>query len=573
MRRALVALLVIAGAMPGVAHAQRSRPKPATPPPAKLPDGTIAITVVEIAGGNAYLKPGAAGGVRRNSKVTIDKREYFVTASTTSFAIIELGDKPAPHEQATGVATTVTEEEEHAKELPPPQPIEALRGQWSPWHAPAETQHPKPVPLGLPDHDRRYDALVWAYAGGIQVLGDRGGSFFRSEVGLRMHAEPWTAPVALDVDGSAQRWFGGRIYDRDGSRPTLRVRQLQLGLGDPNRWFAGLGRIKYAAATLGPLDGLRARAPLGDFSVAAFGGVLPDPLDGSPSAASQRFGAEVGFSKPAIDLRPEAAVVVDGSTYDGKLDERRVAAVVNVYPGQSRAGAHVELSGFDKDNPWGVNPFEITAAGVDGTVRLGVLQLGARADMREQERSRYLASFLPPSWLCVRVPGPPPVPPAGPNPDQCDPRASTLYQASLDAGVTTDRFALFVAGFAAENPLRASAPTQEGVLASMRVLRIYRGLRLEASGTASTGTFMNVFTGGGGPGISAFGDRLDASLYYRRTIIHYRVGDAPSGDSIGAYATVLPMHDVAVSVQGEGTGGDDFSALMGTIVVMWRPRL
>jgi hypothetical protein len=587
----LAELIVLAASASGVANAQKAKPKPkpalapAKPPVAKpIPVAnnadTVPVTVVEVAGGNVYLKPGAAGGVRRNSKVTIDRREYFVTASTTSFAIIELGDTPAPREQATGVASVVTKEEEHPKELPPPHALEELRGQWTAWHPPAESQHPKPVPLGLPDHDRRYDVLVWGYVGGLAALGDRGGGYLRAEIGLRMHVEPFSAPLMLDVDGSAQRWFGAGIYDRDGARPTLRVRELQLGYGNPGRYFGAMGRIKYAAATLGALDGIRARAPIGqDFSVSAFGGVLPDPLDGEPSTASQRFGAEVAFSKPEVGLRPEAAVVVHGSTYDGRADERRISGVVGIYPGRSRVGAHVEVSAFDKDNPWGVNTTELTAAGLDAMVRVGVLQLGAHADMRQQERSRFLASFLPPSWFCVRVPGPPPAPttppnpPNPPNPDQCDPRATTLYQAGVDAGLTTDHFALFLAGLASDNLARSSAPSQAGVLANMRVLRIYRGLRLEASGTASTGTFMDIFSGGGGPGISAFGDRFDASIYYRRTIMQYRVGDVLTGNAIGAYATLLSGHDVVVSLQGEGTNGDDLRAVMGAVVVVWRPRL
>lgn len=578
----VIELIALATSVTGIASAQKPKPKPppAKPAPPTSDADTVPVTVVEVAGGNVYLKPGAAGGVRRNSKVTIDRREYFVTASTTNFAVVELGNALPPREQATGVASVVTKDEEHAKELPPPRPIEELRGAWSAWHPPAESQHPQPIPLGLPDHDRRYDALVWGYFGGLNTLGERGGGYLRAEIGLRMHVEPFSVPLMLDVDGSMQRWFGPGIYSRDGARPTLRVRELQLGYGDPGRYFGALGRIKYAAATLGALDGIRARAPIGaDFAVSAFGGVLPDPLDGGLSTASQRFGAEVAFSKPDVGLRPEAALVINGSTYDGRADERRISGIVGIYPGHSRLGAHVDLAAFDKDNPWGVNPFELTSAGFDGTLRLGILDVGAHADMRQQERSRFLASFLPPSWFCVRVPGPPPAPttppnpPNPPNPDQCDPRASTLYQAGVDAGLTTDHFALFLAGLASDNLERSSAPSQAGVLANMRVLRIYRGLRVEASGTASTGTFMDIFSGGGGPGISAFGDRVDASIYYRRTVMQYRVGDVLTGNAIGAYATVLPIHDVVVSLQGEGTDGDDLRAVMGALVVVWRPRL
>jgi hypothetical protein len=586
MKRLRAALLTaLALSIPSVAAAQKPKPRPPAPakppPPAPTPaptpptadkPGTVAVSVIEVAGGNAYVKPGAAGGVRRNSRVTIEGRQYTVVASTTNFATIELGDSPAPREQASGTATVVSEEEEKPKELPPPRPPEQLRGQWAEWHAPAESQHPKPVPLGLPDHDRRYDVLVYGYAGVLDSLGGRGGGYVRGEVGARMHLEPFSAPLSLDVDGSVQRWFGSGIYDRDGARPTLRVRELQLGYGNPSRYFAGLGRIRYAAATLGTLDGLRARAPLGDFWVSAFGGLLPDPLQGSFSTESQRFGVELGFSKAQIDLRPEASLVVHSSTYEGKLDERRISGVVNIYPGKSRAGAHFELSAFDKNNPWGVSPLELSAAGVDGTLRFGAWQLGARADMRQQERSRYLAAYLPASWFCVRVPGPPAAAGGPPNPDVCDPKASTLYQLGVDAGFTAEHFSMFVAGLTSHNPFVSKAPSQEGLFANLRVLKIWKGLRVDGSGTASTGTYMDIFSGTLGPGISAFGDRLDLSVYYRYTAMRYRVGESLNMNAIGGYATILPANDLVLALQTEGTGGDDVGALMGTLVVVYRPR-
>lgn len=581
-RIASAALVVVFAALaaPAPADAQGRRPprKPAPPKPAPAPKGELApgvveVTVVELAGGSAYLKPGAAAGLRRGSRVTIDRHEYLVTSSTAAFALIELGELASPREQAHGTATMISEAEEQAKQLPAPRPLEELRGEWAAWQPPADSQHPKPVPLGLPDRNRRYDIMVYGYAGGLQSLDDRGGGYLRAEVGLRAHVEPLArSPLSLDIDGSAQRWFGSGIYDRDGSRPTLRVRELELGYGDRARYFAGLGRIRYAASTLGALDGLRVHAPLGSgLAVAAFGGVLPDPSDGGLRTDSQRFGTELTVSKPELDLRPEAALVLHGSTYDGKLDERRLSAVAGIYPGQSRLGAYAELSAFDSNNPWGVNPFELTAAGVDARANVGVLQLGVHADMRQQERSRYIAAFLPPGWFCLRVAGNPGAVP--PVPDSCDPRATTLNQLSADAGVLLDRFSIFVGATASTTLARADAPSQAGAFLSGRVLRIARVFRLEATGTASTGTFLDMFSGAGGPGVSLLGDRLDASVYYRHTVLQYRVGGVLNGDAVGGYLTVIPGRDFVTSLQAEGSRGDDFNALLGALVVVWRPRL
>jgi hypothetical protein len=573
MRRGILCRLAVAFFVlcaPATAAAQgRRRPQA----PKELPAGVVDVTVVEVGGGNAYLKPGGAAGVRRGSAVTIERHDYIVTSSTANFAVIELGDKPSPREQAHGQASTISEAEDEAKQLPAPRPLEELRNQWTAWQPPADSQHPKPVPLGMADRNHRYDIMVYGYSGGLVSLDGRGGGYLRAEVGMRAHVEPLARyPLQLDIDGSGQRWFGSGIYDRAGDRPTLRVRELQVGYGDRTRYFAGLGRIRYAASTLGALDGLRVHAPLGGgFSAAAFGGVLPDPSDGELRTDSQRFGTELLLSKPEVGLRPEAALVVHGSTYDGKLDERRLSAIAGIYPGQSRIGTYAELSAFDKTNPWGVNPFELTAAGVDARANIGILQLGIHGDMRQQERSRYIAAFLPPSWFCLRVAGnPAAVPPA---PDTCDPRATTLYQLSADAGITLDRFSIFVGGTGSTNLARGDAPSQAGAFASARVLRIARVFRLEATGTASTGTFLDMFSGAGGPGVSLLGDRLDASLYYRRTVLEYRVGGTLNGNAVGGYLTLIPQRDFIASLQAEGSKGDDFSALMGALVLIWRPRL
>jgi hypothetical protein len=300
--------------------------------------------------------------------------------------------------------------------------------------------------------------------------------------------------------------------------------------------------------------------------------VLPDPLQGSLSTESQRFGVELGYSRPEAALRPEGALVVHGSTYDGRLDERRISGVFSVYPGTSRAGAHFEVSGFDKSNPWGVKPLELTAAGADGAVRFGAWEVGGRVDMHQQERSRYLAAYLPPSYFCARVPGPATAPGSPPSPDVCDPQASTLYQLAVDAGLTTEHFAMFVSALSS-NSFIGSAPSQKGLFANMRVLHIARMLRLESSGAASTGSYMDMFSATIGPGVSAFGDRLDASLYVRRTLLEYSVGPTLHMNAIGAYATLLPGNDLVLSLQGEATGGDDADAVMGALVLVWRPRL
>ena len=70
---AAVATLLLSGA----AHAAPKKSAPAR-------GSSVDIIVTEVAGKNAYIKPGASAGVRRGSKITIGNREYVVSMATAS---------------------------------------------------------------------------------------------------------------------------------------------------------------------------------------------------------------------------------------------------------------------------------------------------------------------------------------------------------------------------------------------------------------------------------------------------------------------------------------------------------
>jgi hypothetical protein len=536
----------------------------------------VEVTVVEIAGEHAYLTPGAAAGVRRGAIVRLNNVDYTVSGTTAAYAMIDVGNAPLK-EKAKGQIVPSDEPEEKAKELPKPTPLANFTGQWSVPVKPSDSQHPKPVPLGRLARDRRYDFMLFGTLGSTVPFG-RGNPFFRSEVGVRVHAEPLPA-LSFDVDAAVQKWFGPGVDERAGrdARTLVRVRELQVGVGRPASWFGAVGRLRYASATLGALDGLRLRAPLGSSaSVSAFGGFVPHPLTGLPSAASQRFGAELNYVGDRSTLRPEAAVVAHGSTYDGKLDERRLAALVAVYPGQSRIGAHAEASLFDPSNAWGLKPFELTALGVDASLRAKAFQFGARVDMHQQERSRFIASFFPASWLCVTAPAPAPAPGAAPVADTCaDARANTYYSASADAGLTTERFALTLGATVLKNPLRgAAAASQMGAFVNARVLRIFKKLRLDSGASYSSGTYLNLLNWTAGPGATLLHERLDVSLYYRQSFLTYAATSAsPSllNHTVGASLNYLPTPQLVFAAQGEGFVGGDTGAAILYLTTIWRP--
>ncbi len=349
------------------------------------------------------------------------------------------------------------------------------------------------------------------------------------------------------------------------------MRELLASYGHAAGWYAGLGRMPYAASTLGTLDGLRLQAALGGgVTLAAFGGFLPNPLGGEMDFTGQRFGIEARIERPDLKLRPEGALVVYGSTFQGKPDERRVDATFGIYPGHSRVGGHVEVSNFDSGNPWGVNPIELTSAGVDEALRLGPFEVSARLDFVEPERSRWLASFLPSSWFCLTVPTPG-VPVAQ---EPCDGRSDMRAMGTLDLGYTKGMVALTLGGTTMGDISHGGAePRVLGAFFSGRLVRVAKVLRFELSGNYSNATYMSMFGGTAGVGVTVLGDRLDMSAYYRRSEIEYAVDSSfLEQNGFGGMIVLFPVSTVMFTVQGEAITGNDVNAvtLMGSAV--WHPR-
>jgi hypothetical protein len=556
---------------PSPALAPALAPTP-TPSPAQAHPSadSIEVTVVQVAGKEAYLQPGTTGGVRRGAKVLINSKEYVVVQVTDSFAVVDAGNDP-PHELDTGRAQALRADDQ-AKQLPKPQPLSAFAHAWAEEEPPANSQTPKYVPLRESEENRRWDVRLSMMGGGVLPLNQLGAGISHAEIGARVHAEPFAAPATLDLDVSLQRWFAGNLDARAGSsaRPLIWLRELLFGY-NTGAFYLGAGRMPYAASTLGTLDGGRLRVPIGDgFALGAFGGLLPNPLGGEPSVDAQRFGVEGTYSRPDLQLRPEAALVLHGSTFQGGLDERRLSGVFGVYPGLSRVGGHVEVSNFDPNNPWKAGPIEVTAAGVDASARAGILQFGGRFDVRQPERSRWLASFLPASWLCRTVPSP-----AGvtSNTEPCDGSVSTRALGAVDAGVEIDNVSVVVGGTTIGDLTQSGSPHVVGAYASGRVVRIERLLRLEGTASYSVGTDMNMFSGTIGPGFTLFDDNLDLSAYYRNATLQYRATSTSAVEhGIGGVAMFFPNAALLFTLQGESITGSDVQALLFYATMMWRPR-
>lgn len=562
IRSALHVVLICAAA---AVEAERAFAAPA-------PAGEIAVTVVEVAGTQAYLKPGAKAGIRRGARVTLRQREYTVVQATDSFAAIVVAED-AVHEKDVGRAVPAEETATKVVELSKPRALSTWQDAWPDAVPPASTQQPRFVPLGDAERDRRWDVRLYTAAGALLPLGPRGSNLSRVEIGARVHAEPFAAPAAFDADVAVQRWFDPNLSQRSGgeARPLVYVREL-LASYRGDGFYAGVGRMRYAASTLGTLDGARASGPLGSgFSIGAFGGLLPNPLSGAASLSGNRFGVEATYNRPDAELRPSAALVAQGSTFDGKFDERRISGIASLFPGRSRLGAHFEVSAFDTSNPWKANPVELTQAGIDSSLRFGQVVVDGRFDLRQPERSRWLGSYLPLSYFCTTVPAPAGAPAGS---ETCDGRSSTAAYGLLDVGLELDRASFFIGGTAIGDLVQSGGVNAFGGFAVARVVRIADLLRIDVSGNFSKATYVDMIGGAAGPGFTLFGDVLDLSVYYRLNALEYRSTSTSLYQHAGGWTVILvPDSTVLVALQGEAIAGNDMPALVLFGTATWRPRL
>lgn len=439
----------------------------------------VLLRVVEIAGGRAYLEPGEAAGVGRGAKVTIGGRERVVVSASGRWVAIELGDAPVKVGDAAEADATPAVKPAQARAAP--EPLERFRGAWPAARRPAEDQRPRAVPLGATP--RR----VWA------ALGARGWGSFPADGGAtgglaldaRLHAEPWARPLHLDADGSLLLWLGDGLKRLPGerSRPALRLHELELAWGE----LAAVGRLRLAAAGL--LDGVRLRTPsLRGFTLGAFGG-LPPEVDGGVPGAATRFGAEAAFQGRHV----MASLVALGSVFEGSLDERRLIAGASGWTGPLDTSASVEVSGFDADNPWGAPRAALTSAAASARLRLGAWSAGASAAWRELERSRWLASLLPPAWL--------------------DGDTDGRLAGSVDAGLDLRRLS---AGAG------ASLIAGEGPAAWADLRLSGLGARLELGISAQDGSLLDTAAVRLGVGALVLHDTLDVSAYYRAAALRYQ---------------------------------------------------
>jgi len=527
----------------------------------------VSVEVVDIAGSHAYVRPGSSAGVHRGDTVRLGGRTYEVIASSAHSATF---DRRGARLRigARGTATTSPLAAESAARRSP-RPLDTYRGQWPVASLPAASQHPKHVPLGAPETQGR--AKIWLGMRNAVIVPMSGspGPIADNELRGRLHYEPFEqTPWALDADLAVRVWIADQLKQRSGnrSRPLARVRQLQTSYGESDGFFAAAGRMPYAARTLGVLDGARAQTALGaGFTLGAFGGFVPNPLDERPDPDTTRFGVEAGYRNLEAFLRPDIAVTAQASRFAGKIDEQRLTSFVDFYPAESHLGAHAELSFFDRNNPWNAPPQQLTAAGVNGSLRLDAVELGGRFDMQRPERSRWLASYLYDGWLCTRAP-------ALPGEDEPCRDDDARYLASLDAGLRLPTW-LVRAGATRTSTANVDAEQLGGFLQAA-ALNVLGRLRLEAGVMGSTGSLLHTLGANCGLGSLFLKERLNLSIRYRPALSRYEADTGPFIEHMtGASLAFTPSSIFSLDLDADFITGRDVNVLLVQSLLTLRPDL
>jgi hypothetical protein len=446
-----------------------------------------------------------------------------------------------------------------------PRALGAFAGRWRAPELPADGQTVRRVPLGVVRDERRNRAAFSVDYQRIQPLSGDVVGIGRTRLRTLLHAE-LTDELHFDADAFAEFWQASdlELRPKNASRPFISVRQLELGYhGEVLQGSAG--RLRYASRTLGSLDGARVSASLGEsWNVAAFGGTLADPLDGSVSTDASRFGTELSWQDAEAGWQPRGSLTFQGSRFLGQLDERRVTGLFESFPAFGHLGGRAEVSLFAPDNPWGASTTELTAAGAEASVRIDALRLRGNVDMRQPERSLWLASFLPRGYFCVAEPAPA----AAIEPCVGGERR---YVAALDAAWeatlwTADAGATFA------TTRRAKAEQATGFV-NLRRRDIIGRLRLDAGGTVSRGSLYQSVALNISPGTPLGDDSADISIYYRPSWMRYRAeleGFIEHGFGTRLWWAPSPVFDLSGSV--DALVGRDVDVLIFQLSAAYRPR-
>jgi hypothetical protein len=514
----------------------------------------LAVKVVDVAGGAAYLSPGRAAGIVPGTRVRLRGADVVVVEVTEKTAMVRI-DGARVAIGHTGTAEVTRGAASAVKQLDRPRPAEAFAGQWGEPVLPAAQQTPRSVPLGAARRSGGARASVIGHA--FAVTG-RGVSSAGAEARVVAAFDVMTErPLAADLDVAA-RWFSDG-FDRQTRTPVF-VRAAQLRYGGPEDGRLAAGRLPFVAASIGMLDGGRASTRFGSIELAAFGGIVPDPLSGTPDTSAARFGGELGYDAPEAAWQPRVSLAVHGSTWNGQLDERGLSITALASRGALWLDGWAQAQGFASDNPWGASAVELTGAGASADWHQRGTHAGIDVTFLRPERSLRLAASLPPEWLCTLVPEPG-------APETCA-GGDWWGAVAASAGTRTPRWAIDAVATLSDSHRQYRGLDRSGYLRGE--LRIDT-MRLLAGLGGGTTSFASWTTGELGVAYVP-SHALDLALIYRPEALDYAASTDPQlvhsaiADARFALSTAL---DLALSAI--GTVGADRDALAILATLVWRP--
>ena len=406
---------------------------------AEPPGARIEMHVTEVSGDIAFVDVGDAAGLAAGMPARFEpaRGKPVVLEVTAKTAAIKL----------EGATVAVGETLYAARRAPHAQPkLADNTGQWPDPVMPATiAAAPTAVELGGPDERRISLAIIGHTFGAIGQGYRRGEGEVRVIGSFQLLRE---MPLGADLDASAR--FYAKGYNTN--RAPLLVRAAALRYGDARSPDLAVGRLRYAATSLGMLDGGRVSVHTGDVELAAFGGLVPDPIDGRPDTTASRFGAEMIYSDDESVMRPRVAVTAHASTWDGTLDERRLNLAASMVHGGAWLDAWAEVQSFAQDaahNPFGASAIEVVGAGASVEWRRRDAHLGADLTYLVPERSLRIAALIP-EWLCSRTPTMDPVEPCTGN--------DRSVASTVSAGLRGDAWAIDGAGSIAYTHETEAAP-------------------------------------------------------------------------------------------------------------------
>ena len=537
MKRALVAAIVLA-ASPAMAD-------------------RIAVKVVDLAGGTAYVEPGSAAGLVAGAKVEIHGHVFVVTDSTEKTAAIAIGRVRVALGETGSADVEPGAAADAGKKLPPPRPLSAFKDQWPAAELPAASQQVKAVPLGA--------ATTGGGPAHLAIFGQLFGNADKDGNGGQLEGRVVSSfqlmhdrPLGADVDAGIRLFGDG--WD-SGSKTPLFVYAAQLRYGDPADPSILVGRLRYAATALGMLDGGRVATHVGThLELAAFGGLLPDAVSGAPSTAASEFGAEAIYDGGASAWHPHVAASLHGTTWKGALDERRLNVTASANRGSLWLDGWLEAQQFDANNPWGAPAIDVTGSGVTAEWRRRGTHVGVDLTFLRPERSLRLAAALPPDWLCARqaMPGMVAEPCVGED---------FWAAATFSAGTSGRWWTLDAVGSLGQTQSVTVGGDSSGYIRG-ELGRRYRLVLAASGGKELYSAWMAADVGVAASPTPTF----DAELTYRPEQLDYAASaGAVMLNSLVADArwAVSPRLDLAVSAQ--GTTGADREVLDLLTTIAWRP--